>query len=156
VTLDEVRQLIELVEKSSIAELEIGRGDDKVRIVRQHQPATVIAAPAQAVAPAAPLAAAASPVESVRETASREAEISDLVDVEAPMVGTFYLAPSPEAPPFVKVGDHVDVGQTICIIEAMKLMNEVPSDVPGTVVEIVGQNGQPVEYGQTLIRVKPV
>jgi acetyl-CoA carboxylase biotin carboxyl carrier protein len=71
------------------------------------------------------------------------------------MVGTFYRAPSPESPPYINIGDHVDAGQTICIIEAMKLMNEIPADRSGTVTEIAVDNAQPVEFGQTLIRIKP-
>ncbi len=81
---------------------------------------------------------------------------SDLIDVRAPMVGTFYCAPAPDEAPFVKVGDKVQVGQTLCILEAMKLMNEIEADTPGQVVEILVENGTPVEFDQPLIRLKPL
>ena len=146
-TLEEIRQLIELVQQSSIVELEIGRGDDRIRIVRQHQQTAVVTgspAPAAATASSPPAA-----------DALESATPSELHEITAPMVGTFYRAPAPDAPPFIEVGDHVADGQTVCIIEAMKLMNEIPADRAGTVVEIVGENAQPVEYGQPLVRIKP-
>ena len=151
-TLDEIRQLIELVQKSEIAELRITRGDDTIRITRQF-PAQVVAAPPQApsAAPTAPPTVAAL----VSSEQSAPTEPSGLHEITAPMVGTFYRAPSPESPPYINIGDHVDAGQTICIIEAMKLMNEIPADRSGTVTEIAVDNAQPVEFGQTLIRIKP-
>ena len=149
-TLEEIRQLVELVRESSIAELEIGRGDDRIRIVRQHQQ------PAVAMSAAMPVSVPSEPASSAAEPAAPAAvPASDVHEIKAPMVGTFYRAPAPDAPPFVEVGDRVVEDQTICIIEAMKLMNEIPTDRAGTIVEIVGQNAQPVEYGQPLVRIKP-
>ena len=106
-------------------------------------------APVAAAAPVAPPEPAAAPPAS---TATR----SDLLEVTAPMVGTFYRAPAPGEPPFVEVGSRINVGQAVCILEAMKLMNELESDVGGEVVEILVDNGTPVEFGQVLMRVKPV
>ncbi len=154
-TFDEIKQLVELVQESSIGELEIGRGDDRIRIVRQHKPAAVAAPPPTVVASTAPVANAPAAQAAQAEAPAGDPETAGLHSITAPMVGTYYSAPSPDAAPFVEVGDHVAQGQTICIIEAMKLMNEVPADVSGTIVEVVGENAQPVEYGQALVRVRP-
>ena len=153
-TLDEIRELVELVQSSAISELEITRNDDTIRIVREH--------PQQVVASAAPMqttvaAQGATPaVDSVPSDASAtESAPSNDHEMPAPMVGTFYRSPSPESDAYIKVGDHVDEGQTVCIIEAMKLMNEIPADRSGTVVEICVENADPVEYGQALLRIQP-
>ncbi len=151
-TLDEIRQLIELVQKSEIAELRITRGDDTIRITRQF-PAQVVASPPQAASTVPNASPAAVAPVSAEQPAP--AVPSGLHEITAPMVGTFYRAPSPESPPYINVGDHIDAGQTICIIEAMKLMNEIPADRSGTVTEIAVENAQPVEFGQPLIRIKP-
>ncbi len=149
-TLDEIRQLVDLVQQSAIAELEIRRGDDTIRIVHHHpQPSAAAVGAAYAPPPAAPAPTAPS------DEATPSAPRTDLHELKAPMVGTFYRAPSPESPPYVEIGDRVTEGQTVCIIEAMKLMNEIPADRSGTVVEIAVENSDPVEYGQALIRIKP-
>ena len=144
-----VKKLIELLDESGIAEIEITEGEESVRISRysQHAPAVVSApvAPAQIAAPAAapevaPAAAPAAPVEP-EETGFH---------VEAPMVGTFYASSSPGAAPYVQVGDRVNEGDTLCIIEAMKMMNQIEADVSGVIKSIRLQNGEPVEYGQVL------
>ncbi|AYR20446.1 acetyl-CoA carboxylase biotin carboxyl carrier protein [Alcaligenes faecalis] len=141
--LRKLKTLIDLVAESGIAELEITEGDDKVRIVKfsQSSAAPVVYAPeapvAQVVAPA-PGAAPAAP-------AAPEGHA-----VKAPMVGTFYRAPSPGAAPFVEVGQTVKEGEPLCIIEAMKLLNEIEADKSGVIKEILVENGGPVEYGQTL------
>jgi len=143
--LRKLKTLIELVESSGIAELEIAEGEERVRITRSLQPplqAASAAAPVIAAAAAAPLAtpaALATPPEPEGHT------------VKAPMVGTFYRAGSPGDKAFVEVGDTVAVGEPLCIIEAMKLMNEIESDYAGVVKAIMAENGQPVEYGQPLI-----
>ena len=136
--LRKLKTLIELVEASGIAELEITEGEEKVRISRMGSTGQVAYSHAhmQAAAPLAPVPAVA-PV------------IQGHV-VKSPMVGTFYRSSSPGAPPFVEVGQAVKEGQTLCIIEAMKLLNEIESDKAGTVKEILVENGQPVEYGQPL------
>lgn len=140
-----VKKLIELLEESNIAELEIHEGEESVRISR-HGTGTVMAAPAPIMAAApAPLPAAAAPA----ENAGGEAEISGH-KVTSPMVGSFYRAASPGAASFVEEGQSVKVGDTLCIIEAMKLLNQIEADKAGKVKAILVENGEPVEYGQTL------
>jgi acetyl-CoA carboxylase biotin carboxyl carrier protein len=149
--LRKLKKLIDLVQESGIAELEITEGEEKVKIVRGGQvevahpgipaPASAPAAPPHALSAAAPQAAPAP-----EAPAAPEGHV-----VKSPMVGTFYRAPAPDAEPFVEVGDTVKAGQTICIIEAMKLMNEIEADRDGVVKAILVENGQPVEYGEPLI-----
>ncbi len=144
-----VKKLIELLDESGIAEIEITEGEEAVRISRY--PANFaapvpVAMPPMAAAPAqaaAPTPAPATPI------AMAEAEEDGHV-VMAPMVGTFYGASSPGSPPFVQVGDRVEVGDTLCIVEAMKMMNQIEAEVSGTIKSIRVQNGEPVEYGQIL------
>jgi acetyl-CoA carboxylase biotin carboxyl carrier protein len=146
--LRKLKTLIDLVAESGVSELEVTEGEDKVRIVKNPAP---IAAPAQqfyaaapAAAPAAPApAAAAAPVAEVPAEPTGHA-------VKSPMVGTFYRSPTPGADSFVKIGDTVKEGQTLCIIEAMKLLNEIESDKSGVVKEILCENGQGIEFGQAL------
>lgn len=145
-----VKKLIELLEESGIAEIEITEGDDAVRISRHAN-----AAPAQQVyaAPAAPAPApapvAAAPVEAVAEPAPEdEGHV-----VSAPMVGTYYSSSAPGAAPFIQIGDRVKAGDTLCIVEAMKMMNQIDSDADGIVKSIRVQNGEPVEYGQALVTI---
>jgi len=151
--LRKLKKLIDLVQESGIAELEITEGEEKVKIVKGGMvtvsptapvPASLIAAPASA-----PAAAAASPGPAAAPAAEPATGQEGHV-VKAPMVGTFYRSPSPDAKVFVEVGQAVKEGQTICIIEAMKLMNEIEADASGTVKAILVENGQPVEYGQPL------
>jgi acetyl-CoA carboxylase biotin carboxyl carrier protein len=140
-----VKKLIELLDESGIAEIEITEGEESVRISRYSQsaPITPVAAP---IAVAAPVAAA--PTEAAPAALDPE---DDGFLITAPMVGTFYAASSPGAAPYVQVGDRVNEGDTLCIIEAMKMMNQIESDISGVVKSIRVQNGEPVEYGQTLI-----
>ena len=146
--LRKLKALIDLVEKSGIAELEITEGEEKVRIAKQggSAPAPSFhmhhAGPAPAAAPAAPAAAPAEPA------AAAEPEGHP---VKAPMVGTFYRSGAPGSQPFVEVGQTVKAGDTLCIIEAMKLMNEIEADASGVIKAILVENGQPVEYGQPLV-----
>ncbi len=140
--LDEVRQLIDLALARGLSELEVSSGEIRIRIRRELAP---VAAPAAAPPPAV--------VHAPAEEALR-AE-SHLVTIEAPMVGTFYHAPSPTAEPYVRKGDVIKEGQVLCIIEAMKLMNEIESKVAGRIAKILVENGQPVEYGQPLFLVEP-
>ncbi|MBF6058196.1 MULTISPECIES: acetyl-CoA carboxylase biotin carboxyl carrier protein [Thiomicrorhabdus] len=144
-----IRKLIEIVEQSDIAEIEIKEGEHNIRITRSQEPVyvTAPAAPVQAVA-SAPVAPSA-PVEAPSAPSAASAEVSGH-KVTSPMVGTFYSSPSPDAGPFVKVGDKVAEGDTLCIIEAMKIMNPIEADKAGTIKQILGENGEPVEYGQTL------
>ena len=150
--LRKLKTLIDLVSESNVSELEITEADGKVRIVKAGATPVVMAAPmmqqAMPMAQAAPVAAAAAPV---AEAAPAE-ETGHVV--KSPMVGTFYRSSSPGAKAFAEVGDQVKAGQPVCIIEAMKIMNEIQSEVRGTVIEILVENGQPVEYGQKLFKVK--
>jgi len=142
-----VKKLIELLDESGIAEIEITEGEESVRISRYPQGAALAPAPI-AVAAAAP-APAVEAAASVTAAATEPDEEGFLIT--APMVGTFYAASSPGAAPYVQVGDRVNEGDTLCIIEAMKMMNQIEAEVSGVVKSIRVQNGEPVEYGQTLI-----
>ncbi len=148
--LRKLKKLIDLVQESGIAELEITEGEEKVKIVKGGE-ATVT--PLAAVAAPKPVAAAASgPAPAPRVPAPEpEPEASQGHVLKAPMVGTFYRAASPEAKVFVEVGQSVKAGETVCIIEAMKLMNEIEADATGVVKAILVENGQPVEFGQPLL-----
>ena len=149
-----IRKLIEIVEQSDIAEIEIKEGESNIRITRSKEPvyisAPAMSAPAQNYAPAAPQAAPAATVEVASAPAPAAAAAETGHKMNSPMVGTFYAAGSPDAAPFVKVGDKVAAGDTLCIIEAMKIMNPIESDVSGTIKKILVNNAEPVEYGQTL------
>ena len=144
-----VKKLIELLDESGIAEIEITEGEEAVRISRYPTGAAVapvaVAAPAAQPAPAAPVVAA-HPADPAAAGPAEE----DGYLVSAPMVGTFYSSSSPGAAPYVQVGDRVNEGDTLCIIEAMKMMNQIEADVSGVIKSIRVQNGEPVEYGQTL------
>jgi len=147
--LRKLKKLIDLVQESGIAELEITEGEEKVRIVKG---GVVSVSPGSAGAPAAAPAAAPPglPTAAAPAAAPEAAPAVEGHVVKAPMVGTFYRSPSPDAKAFVEVGQAVKEGEVICIIEAMKLMNEIDADAAGTVTAILVENGQPVEYGQPL------
>jgi acetyl-CoA carboxylase biotin carboxyl carrier protein len=146
-----VKKLIELLDESGIAEIEITEGEESVRISRHPAksappPAPAPAAPAEA--PVSPAPAAAAPAAAPPAAASEADE--DGYAVTAPMVGTYYSSPSPGSPSFVQVGDRVSEGDTLCIVEAMKMMNQIEAEVSGVIKSIRVQNGEPVEYGQIL------
>ena len=150
---DELRELIRLVEESDIDELEIGRWGRMVRIVkRRSNPAGDTTAPQMSQISGQSAAAGAATSETAEGTDEKPGP--EPYVVESPMVGTFYRAPAPEAPPFVEIGDSVRVGQTLCILEAMKLMNELQSEVNGVVRKILAENTAPVEYGQRLFEIE--
>ena len=144
-----VKKLIELLEESNIGEIEVKEGDDTVRISRAGS-----TLPATAPPPPTPLQNIQSTDAQPPDTPS-EPTPSHLHDVEAPMVGTFYRSPSPDAAPFVEVGTVVKKGEPLCIIEAMKMMNNIEAPVGGTVEAILVENAEPVEFGQTIIRIDP-
>lgn len=148
--LRKLKTLIDLVAESGIAELEVTEENDKVRIVNKVQTVAVAAPVAAPVVAAAPAPVAATPAPAAAPAPAAEEAKVEGTPVTSPMVGTFYRAPSPGAAPFVNVGDKVTAGQTLCIIEAMKLLNEIEAETSGTVKEICVENGQPVEFGQTL------
>lgn len=142
-----IKKLIELLEESGVAEIEIKEGEESVRISRQQQ---YMAAPAAAPAPVtAPVAAAPAPVV-IEAAVVTENAIPSGHQVESPMVGTFYRSSAPGSPAFTEVGSTVSAGDTLCIIEAMKILNPIEADKSGTVKAILVENGQPVEFGQTL------
>ena len=157
----ELKELIEFLIEKDIAEFELERGDVKVKIKRAGEH-TIVHSAAEprfyAVPPApAPAASPLAPPEAPPAAAAPAAPAPEegLHTVKSPIVGTFYEAPSPGAPPFAKVGDVVDVGQVLCIVEAMKLLNEIESDVAGEIVKKLATNGQPIEYGQELFVIRP-
>ena len=139
-----VDQVVDLAVRHNLAEIEVEADGTRIRVVREHAPA--------AAAPR--VETGASPV-SLAQPAAAEST-AHLVPVEAPMVGTFYRAPKPDAPPFVSEGDVVKEGQVLCIVEAMKLMNEIESKAAGRIVKILVDNGQPVEFGQSLFLMEPL
>lgn len=145
--LRKIKTLIDLVRESGVAELEVNEGEDHLRIVNTRSqpqaPLPPLSIPVADLATEAPAAAAAAP-------AAPKAAPEGQKTVTSPMVGTFYRAPSPEAKPFVQVGDAVKKGDTLCIIEAMKLLNEIEAEEDGVIKEVLVENGQPVEYGQPL------
>jgi len=147
--LRKLKTLIDLVSESGISELEVTEGEGKVRIVK-NAPPVYVQPTAQFAAPAMPMAAPGLPGEAAAAPAAAAPAVPQGHVVKSPMVGTFYRAPSPGADPFVQVGDTVKEGQTLCIIEAMKLLNEIESDKAGVIKEILVENGQAVEYGQPL------
>ncbi len=153
----ELKELIEFLIEKDIAEFELERGDVKLRVKRTHDSAAThqvsfvpVAHPAQF--PGAPSSSAPSAHPAAGKAVEEEEGLHLL---KSPIVGTFYESPSPGAPPFVKPGDVVEAGQVLCIIEAMKLMNEIESDVSGEIVKQFASNGQPVEYGQALFAIRP-
>ncbi len=164
---EEICELIRLVGSSGIASVEIERSGSRLRIEGVPRAAAaggaaapaVASVPVAAVAPQpavmpAPAAGGAAEAGPSPETAAQEAE-ETLHFVTSPIVGTFYRAPNPDADPYVKVGDFVEKGQVLCIVEAMKLMNEIESDVSGTIVKVYPENAQPVEFGERLFAIKP-
>ncbi len=169
-----LRRLLKLFDNSSAAELELETESFKLRLSKHssgggngNTVSAPVAIPYPAVPPTPPVpqqAPAATPTAASAEPAEQPPEVSEpavkeeeenLHVITSPIVGTFYRAPAPDAEPFVKVGDHVNPGDTLCIVEAMKLMNEIESDIAGTVVKILVENAQPVEYGQPLFFIKP-
>ncbi|HID80850.1 MAG TPA: acetyl-CoA carboxylase biotin carboxyl carrier protein [Chromatiales bacterium] len=147
-----IKKLIELLDESGIAEIEIHEGEESVRISRATSQvvAPAAAAPAPQIAAAAPPASAATPA-ATESSAETMPAIPAGHAIESPMVGTFYRAPTPGAKPFVEIGDSVAVGDTLCIIEAMKMLNQIEADQAGTVKAIMVENGQPVEFGEPLV-----
>ncbi len=157
----EIRELIEFLIEKDVTEFELERGDVKLRVKRGHETHIVSAAP---IAPALAVAAAAPPVVAPKTAAQTPAPVAapaappadeaDLHYVKSPIVGTYYESPSPGSPPFIKVGDSVKEGQVLCIVEAMKLMNEIEADASGEIVKILVANGAPVEYGMPLFAIR--
>lgn len=160
-TIDEIRELIRVVQETGVRELEVRQGDNSVRIVRATPTAqevvvpTVLSVPMATSAAALSAATAAPPAETAPAAQPQTAEEEHDLVVKSPIVGTYYDAPAPGAPPFVKVGDRVEPKQVLCIIESMKLMNEIEAEVAGTLVAKLCENGRPVEYGESLFTIRP-
>jgi acetyl-CoA carboxylase biotin carboxyl carrier protein len=172
IELDFIRGLIDAVDRSGIDTLEITRAGTRIRIAKTPPPAAGAPGAAQAYmvsaghgnsappaaaasAPAAPAGTEPAAAPAPAGGAAPAAAASRLVEITSPMVGTFYRAPAPEAPPYVDIGQRVSRGQTLCILEAMKLMNELECEVDGVLREVLVENAEPVEYGQVLFRVEP-
>jgi len=145
--IDDIKQLVQLMVDSELTELDITDGENKFSFKRGHGGVPMMVAPQVSMMPAAATAAAAA--------AAAEKPASNLVEIRSPMVGTFYAAPSPDSPAFASVGTAISDDSPVCIIEAMKVMNEIKAECSGTIVEVCVRNAQPVEYGQVLFRVKP-
>jgi acetyl-CoA carboxylase biotin carboxyl carrier protein len=142
-----VRRLIELMKEHDLAEVDLRQGDQRVRLRRGGEPLMGMMAP---------MAAASAPQTKINAgpgTASAEPHDANMAVIKSPMVGTFYTASSPESPPFVKVGTHVGPDTTVCIIEAMKVFNEIPAEISGTVAAVLVENGVPIEFGQPLFKI---
>ncbi|HXB75400.1 MAG TPA: acetyl-CoA carboxylase biotin carboxyl carrier protein [Candidatus Acidoferrales bacterium] len=162
-TVDEIRELIQLATETGIAELEVQRGENRVRIRRGGfvQPHEIVMAPPAYGAPLAPAPQVAAwqagvPPEPGKDKTDKPVADPNLVLVKSPIVGTFYESPSPDAPPFVRVGERVQPGKVLCIIESMKLMNEIEAETSGVIESKLVMNGQPVEYGEALFAVRTV
>ncbi len=142
-----IRRLVELMNEHELSEIDLRQADQRIRLRKGGEPIITGPAVTQQVAPAAaPTAPAEAPDASIP---------SDVVEIKSPMIGTFYSSSSPESPPFVKVGDHVGPTTTVCIIEAMKVFNEIPAETSGQIVAVLVENGEPVEFGQPLYKVDP-
>ena len=157
--LDRLRELVELMEKHGLTEINLRRGDERWQLRRGGGEVALqpIAPTASFAAPTTPppLPAATGGAESSPASSPAEAEESGLIDIKSPTVGTFYAAPSPEDPPFVTVGSKVEPETVVCLVEAMKVFNQIPAEVSGTIVKILVNNGDPVEFGQPLFKVRP-
>ena len=147
--LKEIKEMIQLMNENNLNEIELERNGLKIRLVRGQKGIT------QELIQQAPIEAAASQPQAKTSKEVTQEEKEKYTQIKAPMVGTFYKAPGPDAPPFVEVGDTVNVGDIICIIEAMKLMNEIKSEVKGKIKEVFVENGEPIEFGQPLFLIEP-
>jgi acetyl-CoA carboxylase biotin carboxyl carrier protein len=152
-TIDEIKELLQIFNESGVGELEVQRGEDRLRIKRAASNKEYVMAPAAQPQPVA--APPPAPAITATSAAPQRALETDGVLVKSPIVGTYYDSPSPDAPPFVKVGDAVEPGQVLCIIESMKLMNEIEAEAGGTVISKLVENGRPVEYGEALFSIRP-
>lgn len=156
IDLTEIQKLIRMIERSPINDFELVENDLKIRISKNGVHGAVTVAAPQAMMPQ--MAYAPAPAPAMVAPAAAPAEVhapsANIVDIKAPMVGTFYRAPSPDADPYVRVGDIVEPGKVLCIVEAMKLMNEIEAEFRGKVVDVLMENAQPVEFGQVMFRIE--
>jgi acetyl-CoA carboxylase biotin carboxyl carrier protein len=152
--LKELKEMIELMNENGLTELEIERDGTKIKLKKTGEQAVNVQPMSYAI-PTTPATVGRAPVASSAAEAAAPAVNGNLKEIKSPMVGTFYRAPSPEAASFIEIGQTVEVGQVVCIVEAMKLMNEIKSEVRGKIIEICVDNAEPVEFGQVLFRVDP-
>lgn len=154
--LKELKEIIDLMNENGLTEIEVEREGLKVKLKKAVLESAVNVQPVSYALPTLPITpAVAGKAAPASPAAAAEAPKDNLKEVKSPMVGTFYRAPSPEAAPFIEIGQTVEVGQVVCIVEAMKLMNEIKSEVRGKIVEICVDNAEPVEFGQVIFRVDP-
>ncbi len=157
-SLEQVRELVTILNQTDITELTLESGDVRLSIRKSETRVVSVASPSPTVTYAAPLPIAiehtTSPVAPHTSTIADSLPAKKLIEITSPMVGTFYRSPSPDDAPFVEIGDAIKKGHAVCIIEAMKLMNEIESEASGKIVEILVENAQPVEYGQVLMRIE--
>ncbi len=147
-----IERVVKLVNDNEIDLIEYSQGEERLRIVRRHPPGKTVQA--ASIAGPAPIAAPLASLPEVPKAESKALKVSTGTEITSPMVGTFYRAPAPDAEPYLKVGDQIQVGQVLCIIEAMKLMNEIQSEYAGRVMDILVKNAQPVEFGQPLFLIE--
>lgn len=154
--LDKIKKLVEIMEQNELVELEIKHGDDKIFLKRcpAQPPAPAAAVPQPEYGPT-PGGRGMIQMPAAKVSAARPLEQQNLVEIKSPIVGTFYATPSPDSQPYVEIGMHVEPQTVVCVVEAMKVMNEIKAETSGTVVEVLVTNGQAVEYGQVLFTVKP-
>ncbi len=149
-----LRRLVDLMREYDLSEIDLQQGDTRIQLRRGGEPVAVAASPAPvAIAPALPLAPEGSDRPAPAAAVEAKAEEEHIVPIRSPMVGTFYSAPDPDSPPYVKVGDMVGPDTVVCIVEAMKVFNQIPAEVSGKIVAVLVENGEPVEYGQPLFKV---
>jgi acetyl-CoA carboxylase biotin carboxyl carrier protein len=162
-SIDEIKELIQVIVESGVAEIEVQRGENRVRIRRTFGTTTDVVVPHVAAPVSQPSEPAPHPTPhavaashgSGEHGGAAVAAAADTIIVKSPIVGTYYDSPTPGSPPFVKVGDAIEPGQVLCIIESMKLMNEIEAEVAGTIMSKLTENGRPVEYGEALFGVRP-
>jgi acetyl-CoA carboxylase biotin carboxyl carrier protein len=149
--LKEIKEIISLMEEHGLSEIEIEKGDQKIKLRKNQKPGSGLSME-QPIA----IQQFQQPANSVQQAPSQESKAKNLVEIKAPIVGTFYRSPSPDAAAFVEAGQEIEVGQVVCIIEAMKLMNEIKSEVRGKVIDILVENADPIEFGQILFLIEPL
>jgi acetyl-CoA carboxylase biotin carboxyl carrier protein len=150
--LKEIKEIISLMEEHNLSEIEIEKGDQKIKLRKTLKPTPG----AFAEGPIAIQQFHHQPEKDIQPAESQESKTKNLVEIKAPIVGTFYRSPSPDAASFVEAGQEIEIGQVVCIIEAMKLMNEIKSEVRGKVVDILVENADPIEFGQILFLIEPI
>jgi acetyl-CoA carboxylase biotin carboxyl carrier protein len=148
--------LVELISRSNFASFELEGEGFRLKLVKEPAPAPAVAAPVEALPASVPAAAPTATIAQAAPEPAVDAASNGTVPLNSPIVGTFYRAPSPDAPPFVEIGKKVNKGQVLCIVEAMKVMNEIESEIDAEVVDILAANGQPVEFGEPLFILRPL